>query len=314
MRPSRASSRTPKHYTPSPPAERRKHLRRTFDAHVRRERERLRGDPHRELRGTLVERFLALHLAKGRGPILEIGPGTGRFSRTILAAGRPTILYDLSRPMLKAARQGLERRGRGAVRPMGYLQAAAEGLRPMRDRSAGTIVLVGLFGFFGRDVSELLEGARRVLRPGGILLLEGVSPSGVIGELFPLFPRSARVLLRAPREYHLHRIFEEGWQPHDPEHGAPWEFGFWRPDDLSRRLAQAGFTVNDRMSVGPLLGNQAALLKRLHRDRVAWANLLDVEERCGRLPECLGVGASFLVCARRSGPPRRKDGRSRARG
>lgn len=280
---------------PSPELRRRRLLRR-FEALVDVEKDRLGGSPERDLRRLLVERFLRRHLAAVRGRVLEIGPGTGRFTPFLGGRGRKLVLLDLSPAMLRAARD----RGRKlppARRPRAYLRGAAEGLRMLRPRSMDAVVLLGTFGFFGRDVAPVLDGVRRALRPGGLLVLEAVSPTGATTEVFPPRPDLAVRILHAPRTHYLWRVLREGYQPYDPAHLANWEFGFWRPSILLPHLERHGFRVVERMSVAPITGNQPRLVRHLRRDPRAWRTLLQLEEEAGHFDEMLGGGPVWLIAA-----------------
>jgi ubiquinone/menaquinone biosynthesis C-methylase UbiE len=272
-------------------------VRASFDAQVSEERRRLAGSADRELRRTLIERFLRRNLARVSGRLLEIGPGPGRLTPVLTRLGAPVALLDLSRPMLRAARSAFRRVSLGN-RPFAYVQGAAEGLRMFRDSTFGAVVIVGLFGFFARDGDLVLEGAARALRPGGTLVVETQSATGAVSEIFPRSPSGARAILRSPERFYLERIFREGYQPYDPEHFANWEYRFWRPDEIVRSLETHGFRVVDRMSIAPMLGAQPRLLAQMAQDRAAWPHALEYEERAGRRPECLGIGFGLLTSAR----------------
>ena len=259
-----------------------------------------------ELRRTLAERFLRRNLKSVKGPILEVGPGTGRFSPLLLSTGAPTVLLDLSRPMLRASRSHLRRQGL-ATRPWGYVLGAAEGFRPFREGSFGAVVIVGLFGFFSHEGDRLIEAAFRLLRPGGCLVLEGVGPSNATFEIFATASAKTRRIYRDPHQYHFWSVVRTGYQPFDPKRFAPWEFRFWRAPQLTRALEREGFEVVERMALAPTLGNQPEALRIYHRDRKAWKTLLLGEEEMGHWEECLGVGPTYLVAARR---PRRGPRRS----
>jgi ubiquinone/menaquinone biosynthesis C-methylase UbiE len=101
----------------------------------------------------------------GRGPCLEIGVGTGRIALPLAQAGIGIVGADLSRRMMEriAAKAG----GRS---PLPLVQADATRL-PFRAGRFGAAIachVLHLIPLWQQAVGELL----RVLRPGGLLLVE----------------------------------------------------------------------------------------------------------------------------------------------
>ncbi len=83
-------------------SERRRRIRERFDTQVDRERRRYSGQAWRLLVRELRDRFLERYLPQGHGWVLELGPGPGRFTPTILSSGARVVAVDLSLPMLRA--------------------------------------------------------------------------------------------------------------------------------------------------------------------------------------------------------------------
>ncbi|MGB6501815.1 MAG: hypothetical protein WBG19_10570, partial [Thermoplasmata archaeon] len=156
-----------------------------------------------------------------------------------------------------------------------------------------------MFGFLAHDGPQALAAAARVLRPGGRIVVETQSITQTMGTLFPASPLGARRILRRPRSHHLHRVLTEGYQPYDPAHYAHWEFRFWRPAEIERAARSVGLRPVDRMAVGAGVGLHADFLRVVHRDPIAWRNLLRTEETVGRWVEMWGGGAAFLLAAER---------------
>jgi phosphatidylethanolamine/phosphatidyl-N-methylethanolamine N-methyltransferase len=126
----------------------------------------------------IVGRRRARLLAEASGNVLEIGVGTGR----TFALYRPDVRLsgiDLSTQMLDHARQTAERLGRQVeLRQMG-----AEELH-FSDDSFDCVVTSLVFCSVG-DPARALAEIRRVLRPGGrLLMLEHVRAVGRLGNLF----------------------------------------------------------------------------------------------------------------------------------
>ena len=298
----------PTHQTPT---QRRRVLRRTFEANLDREWRRYGGAPRRRLFRTLRERFLARHMAGVRGTVLEVGPGPGRFTPLIRAC-RPErlLVLDLSRPALVAGRRradAAERDGRTA-----RLQGAGEHL-PVRDRSVDALVAFGnIAGMASHDGPRLFAEWARVLRPGGRLLLDFASPAGSLQEFLHSAAerRFLLKLLRDPARYFLGQILVTGFQPHAPDRMARWEFRFYTPPEVHEELARAGFRVTDLMSVAPVSAFQDAVPRLASRERRAWETLIRLEEAVGRRPGTGEMGLGLVVAAVRS-PVRR--GRRRRR-
>lgn len=104
-----------------------------------------------------VKEKLALH-----APVelaVDVACGTGLSSLALLALAERVVATDISREMLAQAPEH-ER--------ISYRLAPAESL-PLEDRSADLVTVSSAFHWFGR--AAFLQEARRVLRPGGWLVV-----------------------------------------------------------------------------------------------------------------------------------------------
>jgi len=107
--------------------------------------------------------------------VVELGAGTGRLTCMLAAAARRIWAFDLSRHMLEAARARLTRTGLRNWR----LGVADNRRLPLDDRSADLSIagwslghFVGWYPQTWRDeIGAVLAGMKRVLRPGGTLIL-----------------------------------------------------------------------------------------------------------------------------------------------
>lgn len=108
-----------------------------------------------------------------RGPLLEVGVGTGAVSAGLAELGRTVVGVDLSLPMLAVARDRLP----GRV-------AAADALRlPVRSGSVAGVCLIHVLHLVANVPATLAEAAR-VLRPGGTLVATAFPIEPVEGDVF----------------------------------------------------------------------------------------------------------------------------------
>ena len=126
----------------------------------------------------LVRRERRRLLSQARGRTLELGIGTGA-SLAFYPPDRRVYGVDPSPEMLRRAIG----RARSLHRPLGTAVMVAEALG-YADATFDTVVATLVFCSVEDPMGALAE-ARRVLRPGGtLLLLEHVRPEGRLGRLF----------------------------------------------------------------------------------------------------------------------------------
>jgi ubiquinone/menaquinone biosynthesis C-methylase UbiE len=128
-------------------------------------------------RGRRLAGILA-RLLPERGPLLEVGVGTGAVAAGLTELGRTVVGVDLSRPMLAVARGRLP----GRV-------AAADALRlPVRAGSVAGVLLIHVLHLVAEIPATLAEAAR-VLRPGGTLAASAFPAGPVEGDVFAVLDR-----------------------------------------------------------------------------------------------------------------------------
>jgi ubiquinone/menaquinone biosynthesis C-methylase UbiE len=107
---------------------------------------------------------LAAILGPGSGLCLDLGCGTGQYLDVIRGTGRTVVGLDYSADQLRVA----ARRGYPLIRGNGAALPFATG--------AFSAVVIMWVSTDVDDFAEILRGAFRVLRPGGLLVFYGVHP------------------------------------------------------------------------------------------------------------------------------------------
>jgi ubiquinone/menaquinone biosynthesis C-methylase UbiE len=114
--------------------------------------------------------LLATFAAAAADPVVEIGCGPGQVGAFVRSLGRRVLGLDLSREMVRLARRRLE----------GAVTADMRALPFTDDRFGGLIAFYSLIHLPRVDVVLALREFRRVLRPGGQVLLSAHEGSGEV--------------------------------------------------------------------------------------------------------------------------------------
>lgn len=142
------------------------------------------------LRGRMWDRLVALSGAEPGQRVLDVGCGTGYFTRRIAEAVRPggnVVGIDPSQSMVDYA-------ARRAPANATFEVAVAEDL-PFADHSFDLVVSSLAFHHFPADRrGEAVRQMFRVLRPGGLLCIADLRPShgGVVHRIAAVFNAHAR--------------------------------------------------------------------------------------------------------------------------
>jgi SAM-dependent methyltransferase len=277
---------------------------------VEREWLRYEGTAQRDLFRVLRTRFLHRHRPQVPGPILEVGPGPGRFSRHLALEGHALVLLELSHEAIALARTHvLEEKPLDPTSPVEFIRGDAVS-PPFRAGAFAAVTLLGnVVGFAAEDGQRLLERACALVATGGSLLIEIAPGAGERSRYVHRLPPGAFArTLQSPERWVADRVLREGFDPQGERHKTP-RFRRFSADSVTTRLERQGFSVVERLAVAPASGLEPGHLEAAKEDPVAWARLLALEETLGRLPERQGGAASVLLAARRVGevevPPER---------
>jgi SAM-dependent methyltransferase len=118
--------------------------------------------------------FAAEALAATDGPVLEAAAGSAAATAALhRRSGRPTVLVDLSRPMLERAARRLARDGNPVPARIRLVQADVTTLPAAAPGRFTTILVLGALHLF-EDVDALLTPLRAQLAPGGKMYVSGL--------------------------------------------------------------------------------------------------------------------------------------------
>ena len=145
------------------------------DAHTRRVQEQFGGSAGAYVASPLhaagedLERLLAWGAARRGDRVLDVATGGGHTALAFAGIARRVVAYDLTEPMLQAARGHLRARGAANV---GFVAGDA-GALPFRDGSFDIVTCRTAAHHFA-DVGAAVRQIHRVLRAGGTLLLQDI--------------------------------------------------------------------------------------------------------------------------------------------
>jgi SAM-dependent methyltransferase len=166
---------------------------------------------HKPLDRTLLDRFAAA--TRERGPVCDMGCGPGHVARYLKEQGVNVVGYDLSPKMVEAARR---------LNPgIPFHQADMTALDHADESWAGLIAFYSLIHIPRLEIAETLREFRRVLQPGGLLLL-----AFHIGD----------------ETLHL----DDWW-----EQKVNVDFFFFQPQEMARDLEGAGFEIEEIIERDP---------------------------------------------------------------
>jgi ubiquinone/menaquinone biosynthesis C-methylase UbiE len=119
--------------------------------------------------GEDLDRLLAWGAARRGDRVLDVATGGGHTALAFAGIARRVVAYDLTEPMLAAARAHVQNRGAANV----DFVAGDAGALPFRDESFDVVTCRTAAHHFA-DVAAAVRQIQRVLRPGGSLLLQDI--------------------------------------------------------------------------------------------------------------------------------------------
>ena len=236
--------------------------------------------------------LFARHLPSLPATVYDIGGGEGAYALPLAAAGYAVHLLDGFGPHIDAAKHAAT--GPGAGRLASTAVGDARRL-PYEDSSADAVLLLGpIYHLVERaDRMAALHEARRVLRPGGVLMAAAISRfastlDGVRARAISDV-RFAEIIADDVRDG-IHR------NPDPVVHPEWFTLAYFhRPEELEAEVAEAGFDHVDLVAVEGVGSHQD--VRSMLDDSTACDALLTAIRRLEREPSLLGASAHIMAIA-----------------
>ncbi len=223
--------------------------------------------------------------------VADVGVGVGHYAEFLARKGCAIHLVDISVELLQAARDRLERAGLGG-QVQEVRRASATDLDWLKSGSLDAVLMLGPL-YHLRELHERRQAvseARRVLKPGGILVAAEVNKLAYLRDLFREKPEE--VLGRAT--FHA-RFLKDGKL--DPEHAPPLGYAHLTNAFELRNLFENAFEEVALVGTESFASAWQSKLNELPPDaREAW---LDLIEETGKTPEGIGQSDHFLFIGKR---------------
>jgi ubiquinone/menaquinone biosynthesis C-methylase UbiE len=182
----------------------------------------------------VVDRHLAALAATARGPVADLGAGTGNLVEELVRTDREIMAVDNSRAMLDKLRS------KSALaaeigRRLTVIEANAEFLPMIADASfAGVSILLALFDMQAPERG--LDTAVRILRPGGTLVVTDLKQCFQLGKILQECDRHLHAIGRYEElADDLHRVVKSNRQL------APGSRSRFRAENVLELLTARGF-------------------------------------------------------------------------
>ena len=245
------------------------------------------------LEQTRMRELILRFLPPPPGVVLDVGGGPGRYSCWLAGLGYQVHLVD---PVEKHVRQAREASDSQPRHPLASVTRGDARSLDHEDGAADAVLLMGpLYHLVDREQRlEALREARRVLRPGGLLIAKAVN------RFASLMDALTRGFIDDPDYLPILRRDLEDGQHRGHEDGSSYftTAFFHRPEELEYEVREAGFHQQGLYSVkGP--GELATDLEARMSDPEKRALLLDLVRSVEQEETLLGVSSHFIVAATR---------------
>ena len=224
--------------------------------------------------------------------VLEIGAGSGRFTRELARITDRIVVADISPVQLRLNRENAAAMG-FADAVESWVKCDVCNLRPhFADEEFDTVVCYGgplSYVFAQRD--QAMQELLRVTRPGGVLLLGVMSLWGTIHQYLP-------AVLEIDSQMNKKIICGGDLTPEQGAHNGHYCHMF-RAGEFRRFLEAAGASVEILSASDCLSATWAEQLPAICEAPATWRDLIDMELEACREPGCLDMGTHLIAVCRK---------------
>ena len=247
-----------------------------------------RTDTQSRVEGLVTSALFDMWLPDAPARVVDAGGGNGRHAFPLAARGYEVHLSDVVPELIDDARA---RQLAGAT-PLADIAVADARALPHPDHFADVVLSLGPLYHLTRteDRIEALREARRVLRPGGVLMAQMLSRAGALRSILTWHAADAGLV-------DWMRLLREG---RFGERDAIPDFFracyFHEPDEIEAEFEAAGLVLCELRGLDPPAPDaQASLAETLEEIVEHWSRLaLEIGER----PEYLNTASHLLAVAR----------------
>lgn len=129
-----------------------------------------------EWRQSVIDHVLLPRVQEG-GCVLEVGPGAGRWTETLVAVAGSLVLVDISERCISICRDRF-----GHIGTVSFYVTQGSDLAVVSDESIDTVWSFDVFvHIHGADIARYVEEFSRVLKPGGRAVIHHADENGLRG-------------------------------------------------------------------------------------------------------------------------------------
>lgn len=250
-----------------------------------------RTDTQSRIEGAVTSVLFDRWLPEAPARIVDAGGGNGRHAFVLAEHGHEVHLSDVVPELVEDARA----RQREATVPLADIAVADARSLPYPDQFADAVLLLGpLYHLTSAETRiEVLREARRVLRPGGVLIAQMLGRAGALRSVLTWYASEVGLV-------DWSRMLQEG--RFDDGDAVPEFFRacyFHDPREVEAELDAAGLVLGELRGLdGPAPDAQASLAESPEEVVEHWAGLaLEI----GAQPEYLNTASHLLAVARAPG-------------